>query len=106
MKPIRCGALLAGLFMSGVATGAGQSGASQPSTPIAARQSNGEHNTANNKKSAAPDGAALFETHCGRCHNAPQEISPRVAKTVARHMLTRAMLSREDEQAILEFLAP
>jgi cytochrome c5 len=51
-------------------------------------------------------GAQLFETNCGRCHKPPEELSPRVVPAVLAHMRTRAMLSREDEELILKFLAP
>jgi cytochrome c5 len=51
-------------------------------------------------------GAQLFETHCGRCHKPPEDLSPRVLPAVLSHMRTRAMLSRDDEELILKFLAP
>ncbi len=59
-------------------------------------------------KSSPADGrgAVLFDTHCGRCHKPPEDLSPRVAPAVLSHMRTRAMLSREDEELILKFLAP
>jgi mono/diheme cytochrome c family protein len=52
------------------------------------------------------DGERLFQAHCGRCHNPPQELSPRVARSVLQHMRVRAMLSKKDEQAILNYIAP
>lgn len=55
---------------------------------------------------AGSDGEQVFQTHCGRCHNEPESISPREARAVARHMRVRAMLSSEDEKLLLEFLAP
>jgi len=59
---------------------------------------------------SAPDetaiGEKLFQTHCGRCHNAPESLSPRAARAVVRHMRVRATLSNEDERLILKFLAP
>lgn|SRR5512133_1074894 len=51
-------------------------------------------------------GAELFETHCGRCHKPPDDLSPRIAPAVLTHMRTRAMLSREDEEQLLKFLKP
>ena len=51
-------------------------------------------------------GEKLFHTHCGRCHNAPESISPREARAVVRHMRVRATLTEEDERLILKFLAP
>ena len=51
-------------------------------------------------------GAELFETHCGRCHKPPDDLSPRIAPAVLSHMRTKAMLSREDEEELLKFLKP
>lgn len=52
------------------------------------------------------EGEKRFRINCGRCHNPPEDISPREARAVVRHMRVRAMLSAEDEKYILEFLAP
>ena len=56
--------------------------------------------------SAISEGEKRFQANCGRCHNAPEDISPREARAVVRHMRVRAMLSAEDEKLILEYLAP
>ncbi|HEX8924193.1 MAG TPA: hypothetical protein VF786_00295 [Terriglobales bacterium] len=56
--------------------------------------------------SAQNEGERLFEVNCGRCHRPPEQISPKVAGSVLRHMRVRATLSKEDEQTILKFLAP
>jgi len=56
--------------------------------------------------SAASEGEKRFRINCGRCHNAPEDISPRETPAVVRHMRVRAMLSAEDEKFILEYLAP
>jgi len=52
------------------------------------------------------EGEKRFQANCGRCHNPPEDISPREARAVVRHMRVRAMLSAEDEKLILEFFAP
>jgi cytochrome c5 len=52
------------------------------------------------------EGEKRFETHCGRCHRPPEELSPREAKTVLRQMRVRATLSAEDERLILKYLVP
>ena len=64
-----------------------------------------------NQKTSSPttassDGERKFATHCGRCHNPPQEVSPKAVPAVLRHMRVRAMLTEDDEKAILEFMAP
>jgi hypothetical protein len=74
----------------------------------------GAHSSSKKSKSApgkasqgSPnEGEKRFLTNCGRCHNPPEDISPREARAVVRHMRVRAMLSAEDERLILEFLAP
>jgi cytochrome c5 len=58
------------------------------------------------KKSKTNDGEQRFQANCGRCHNPPEAISPREVKAVLQHMRVRAMLSAEDEQLILKYLAP
>ncbi|MGE0405485.1 MAG: hypothetical protein AB7O65_04225 [Candidatus Korobacteraceae bacterium] len=57
-------------------------------------------------KQAAASGARLFQIHCRRCHQPPQSLSPKAAKTVLMHMRVRALLPEEDYQRILQFLAP
>lgn len=52
------------------------------------------------------EGERLFHTHCGRCHNPPEDLSPREARAVVRQMRVRAGLSERDERALLKFLAP
>jgi len=72
-------------------------------------------NPASNQKSAhadrpqaqqANEGERRFQANCGRCHNAPESISPREVRAVLQHMRVRAILSAEDEQLILKYLAP
>jgi mono/diheme cytochrome c family protein len=58
------------------------------------------------KKNQQNDGEQKFQINCGRCHNPPDQLSPRIAGTVIRHMRVRAMLSEEDAREILEYLAP
>jgi cytochrome c5 len=52
------------------------------------------------------EGEKRFETHCGRCHVPPENLSPREVKAVLRQMRVRANLSAEDERLILKYLAP
>jgi hypothetical protein len=51
-------------------------------------------------------GERLFAVNCGRCHQPPMSIAPRATGTIIMHMRTRARLSRQDEQALLKFMAP
>jgi cytochrome c553 len=63
-------------------------------------------NSAVHKKVKSNDGEQRFQANCGRCHTPPEAISPREVKAVLQHMRVRAMLSAEDEQLILKYLAP
>jgi cytochrome c5 len=77
---------------------------------IAAPQEQSADRKSNQKTSVSAagssDGERKFATHCGRCHNPPQELSPKAVPAVLRHMRVRAMLTEDDEKAILEFMAP
>ena len=55
---------------------------------------------------AVDPGQRAFEANCSRCHNPPQGFSPRITGTVLRHMRERALLSPQDERALLKFFAP
>jgi cytochrome c5 len=52
------------------------------------------------------EGERRFFANCGRCHNVPESISPTEVKAVLQHMRVRAMLSAQDEELILKYLAP
>jgi cytochrome c5 len=67
---------------------------------------NSDANQGRTAPQTTSEGEKRFQINCGRCHNAPEDISPREARAVVRHMRVRAMLSAEDEKLILEFLAP
>jgi cytochrome c5 len=69
-------------------------------------QSTPATNASENSPDESAQGEKLFRTHCGRCHNAPENISPREARAVVRQMRVRATLTDEDERLILKFLAP
>jgi cytochrome c5 len=53
------------------------------------------------------EGKRRFYANCGRCHNLPESsITRREVKAVEQHMRVRAMLSAQDEELILKYLAP
>lgn len=56
---------------------------------------------AKNTKSSDP-GQQKFQANCGRCHSAPEQLSPTITGTVVRHMRVRATLSAQDEKDILK----
>jgi cytochrome c5 len=71
--------------------------ANTPPTPPSAQHT---------KPAATDPGERAFQANCGRCHNPPEQLSPRITGTVLRHMRVRALLSPQDEHDILKFLAP
>jgi cytochrome c5 len=80
---------------------------------ISASTQSGQTATQNRKTQAAmpatsgaTEGEKRFHENCGRCHNPPEDLSPREAKAVIRQMRVRAMLSEEDEKLILQYIAP
>jgi cytochrome c5 len=79
-----------------------------PKTQADARLHNGQvaSNQDKQQNNNLDKGEHAFQTHCGRCHNPPQQLSPKAAGSVLRHMRVRATLSEEDEQAILHYIAP
>lgn len=79
----------------------GQSATAAKSSPKAAKQ------TPAPAAADVPDpGERKFQANCSRCHNAPDQLSPRISGTVVRHMRVRALLSAQDERDILRYLAP
>lgn len=50
------------------------------------------------------EGEAKFHANCGRCHQSPHHLAPRVVMTVERHMRVRATLTDEDVKAIVAYL--
>jgi hypothetical protein len=62
--------------------------------------------TQHDKPAAQNPGERAFQENCGRCHNPPEQLSPRITGTVLRHMRVRAVLSPQDERDILKYLAP
>lgn len=86
----------AGIWISGMGLFA-RADASEQAAP-AVQQGSRDHE----QKS----GEQVFMQNCSRCHKPPMTISPRITGTVVMHMRVRARLSREDEQALLRYLAP
>jgi cytochrome c5 len=83
--------------------------------PVLSQQGNGNSTQSNGAQQTRTgkviilqqdDGERKFEQNCSRCHNAPENLSPRVTKAVLRHMRVRALLSKQDEEDILHYLRP
>lgn len=82
----------------------------KPASPIPASRASKQPASSVQSAAAATatqgPGERKFQANCSRCHSAPEQLSPRIAGTVVRHMRVRASLSAEDERDILRYLAP
>jgi cytochrome c5 len=74
-----------------------------PATKPSAKQTT---KAAASQPAASNQGERKFQQNCSRCHNAPDELRPRITGTVLMHMRVRASLSAADEQQVLHYLAP
>ena len=83
-----------------------QSAQDQAQTVAQSKPAKANGKTSQPANSADSEGELRFESHCGRCHNPPEDLSPREARAVIRQMRVRAMLSAEDERLILKYIAP
>ena len=101
-RKVRLAALILQFFSLGCLFAQGQSATTAKGSPESAKQAPAPATTA-----SAPDpGERKFQANCSRCHNAPDQLSPRISGTVVRHMRVRALLSAQDERDILRYLAP
>jgi mono/diheme cytochrome c family protein len=50
------------------------------------------------------EGEKRFRANCGRCHQAPHKLSPRMMATAVRHMRVRATITDEDMRVILHYM--
>jgi hypothetical protein len=58
------------------------------------------------KKLAAKSGTELWAENCQRCHNAPpaNTFNDQQWKTIGMHMQTRALLTNQERDKIVQFL--
>jgi cytochrome c5 len=97
--------IVGGLLASCIAVASAQAPA-QNNAAAATKTQTRRARPATGGAAAASAGEMKFRQNCSRCHNAPQELSPRISGTVVQHMRVRASLSEADAQAILLYLAP
>ncbi len=50
------------------------------------------------------EGEKRFHDNCGRCHQAPHKLPPRMMATAIRHMRVRATVTDEDMRVILHYM--
>jgi len=50
------------------------------------------------------EGEKRFATNCGRCHQSPHKLPPRMMATAIRHMRVRALITDEDMRLILLYM--
>jgi cytochrome c5 len=96
---------LARLVM-GIAVSLGSLLCAQSTVPVKQPTKTPAPGTGTAATSVQEPGERKFQANCSRCHAAPEQLSPRIAGTVVRHMRVRASLSAEDERDILRYLAP
>ncbi len=63
-------------------------------------------NSCISEKAAAKSGVELWSENCQRCHNtpSPSTFSPEQWETIGMHMQTRALLTDNEKNKIVEFL--
>jgi hypothetical protein len=83
-----------------------QQATDQSKPPVDQSKQAADHSKAATNVAQADRGEQVFNTNCVRCHTPPGGMPQRVTGTVVMHMRVRARLSREEEQALLRFLAP
>jgi cytochrome c5 len=71
-----------------------------------AAASQNAHGGAARRSAPQRTGEQVFAQNCGRCHQPPSTLAPRITGTVIMHMRTRARLSANDEKLLLKYLAP
>jgi len=78
------------------AAGASANSAAAPTLPAAAKQEDAD--------ALRIEGEKRFRANCGRCHQAPHKLSPRMMATAIRHMRVRATITDEDMRVILNYM--
>ena len=72
-----------------------------------AASGNSQDKPAAPKAHAQPlSGERIFMTNCHRCHMPPMSLPPRITGTIIMHMRVRARLSKEEQEALMKYLAP
>jgi cytochrome c5 len=99
-------ALACALAIFSYTTARANTESAQSAQPQQAAQGNKPARVASHSDSDGDEGEKRFQSHCGRCHNAPEDLNPRTVKAVVRQMRVRAMLTDEDERLIVKYLAP
>jgi cytochrome c5 len=98
--------LICFVLQCGSASAFAQTPALSAALDAAARSSTQPAKAAAHRVATEDAGERMFRENCSRCHNAPEELSPRITGTVVLHMRVRASLSAADQRAILHYLAP
>ena len=106
MRNLFLSACLLFSFYGGLAAAPASEASNSQQDPEQSRRPADQGKLAPTSGPQADRGEQVFTANCGRCHTPPGGISQRVTGTVVMHMRVRARLSREDEQALLRFLAP
>ena len=97
-------AVLAAILALGPRAALAQNAAKQPASPAASSASAGSGGSVLNDEDLRIEGEKRFHANCGRCHQSPHKLPPRMILTIERHMRVRGTLTEEDMRAIVAFL--
>jgi cytochrome c5 len=98
MRVLGAISLLVALCLGGVAVAGSSSALTKPAVSIAATSST------DLTEQWRVEGEKRYRFNCGRCHQAPQKLSPRTMATAVRHMRVRAMLTDDDMKYVLYYM--
>ena len=101
----KLGLILAGMLALSLFAGRAMGqGTKRVPTAAASETSAGSGGTVLNDSDLRLEGEKRFRANCGRCHQSPHNLPPRMILTIERHMRVRATLTAEDMRAIVAFL--
>jgi cytochrome c5 len=67
-------------------------------------ESNEEAQTAKSHRPSGLSRDEAYKQNCTRCHNEVPKLDPKRTNTIMRHMRVRANLTKDEAQAILDYL--
>jgi mono/diheme cytochrome c family protein len=114
MKTARCLPLAILMVAAGVLAVSGSASAQQGTDPETRVASNSAPAPAvaaqpapakqEDEEAVRLEGEKRFHANCGRCHQAPHKLPPRMMATIVRHMRVRATITDEDMRVILQYM--
>jgi len=96
--------MVAAILALGPRAALAQHAEKQASSSATSSASAGSGGSVMNDEDLRIEGEKRFHTNCGRCHQSPHKLPPRMILTIERHMRVRGMLTQEDMRAVVAFL--